>query len=167
VLKSAANVSWVVTDAAGVPVRTIKVDEALAAGTHTFTWDGRDDAGAYVPRGVFYSRVTATNGPQTAAQRVGMRADAFAVSVSDTTPARGQKITIRATSAEGLDTTPKVRVYQPGISSWAVTMTKVDTRVYKVTLTLKSSGTGTVTFKVYANDSNGVSQSSYLRLALH
>ena len=166
-LKSPATVSWVVTTSAGTPVRTIKTDEALAAGTHAFTWNGRNDAGAYVPRGVYYSSVTATNGTQSATQRVALRADAFAVTISDTTPARGQTVTIRAASAEGLDTTPRVRVYQPGIGAWSVTMRKVDTRVYKVSLKLRSSRTGTVTFKVYANDSNGVSQASSIKLALH
>jgi flagellar hook assembly protein FlgD len=166
-LKSPATVSWVVTSSAGTPVRTIKTDEALVAGTYAFTWNGRDDAGAYVPRGVYYSSVTATNGTQAATQRVALRADAFAVTISDTTPARGQTVTIRAASAEGLDTTPRVRVYQPGIGAWSVTMRKVDTRVYKVSLKLRSSGTGTVTFKVYADDSNGVRQATSIKLALH
>jgi flagellar hook assembly protein FlgD len=166
-LRSAATVTWVVTNSAGTPVRTIKTDELLAAGTHAFKWNGRNDAGAYVPRGVYYSSVTATNGTQTATQRKSLRADAFAVTISDTTPARRQKITIRVTSAEALSTVPKVRVAQPGISAYNVKMKKVATRVYKVTFTLKSSATGTVTFKVYAKDKNGVSQATSIKLALH
>jgi flagellar hook assembly protein FlgD len=166
-LGSAATVRWVVTDAAGTPVRTIKTDEALPAGTHAFTWDGRNDAGSFVPRGVYYSLVTATNGTQSAAQRAGFRADAFAVRISDTTPARRQKITVRATSAESLDAAPRVRVYQPGIGSWSVAMTRVATREYKAVITLRSSSTGTVKFKVYAPDANGVSQYSVVGYPLH
>jgi flagellar hook assembly protein FlgD len=166
-LRSAATVTWVVTNSAGTPVRTIKTDASLAAGTHAFKWNGRNDAGAYVPRGVYYSSVTATNGTQTATQRKSLRADAFAVTISDTTPARRQKITIRVTSAEALSTVPKVRVAQPGISAYTVKMKRVATRVYKVTFTLKSSATGTVTFKVFAKDKNGVRQATSIRLALH
>ncbi len=166
-LKSAATVTWVVTSSNGTPVRTVKTDAALAAGSYAFTWNGRNDAGAYVPRGIYYTRVTATNGAQAATQRAVMRADAFAITISDTTPARGQTVTIRATSAESLSTTPRVRVYQPGIGAWSVTMKKIDTRVYKVSLKLRSSKTGTVTFKVYAVDSKGASQASTVKLALH
>jgi hypothetical protein len=166
-LGSAATVRWVVTDAAGTPVRTIKTDEALAAGIHSFTWDGRNDAATFVPRGVYYSRVTATNGTQSAAQRVGVRADAFSVRISDTTPARRQKITIRATSAESLDAAPRVRVYQPGIGSWSVAMTKVARREYKAVVTLRSSSTGTVKFKVYAPDANGAVQATVVGYPLH
>jgi flagellar hook assembly protein FlgD len=168
VLRSAATVTWVMTDAAGTPVRTMKTEAALAAGTYTFAWNVRNDAGAYVPRGLYYVSVTATNGTQTSTQRTSVRADAFRVTFSDTTPARGQKVTITATTAEALSTSLKVRVYQPGLSGyWSATFSKVSATVYKVTITLKSSGTGTATFKVFAQDSNGKPQSTNVLLPLH
>ena len=59
--------------------------------------------------------MTATDGTLGTTQRASVVADAFRITVSDTTPARGQRLTVTATSAENLDTAPRLRVYQPGI----------------------------------------------------
>jgi flagellar hook assembly protein FlgD len=166
-LLRAATVTWTVIDDAGTVVRTLKSDESLAAGTHTAAWNGRDDAGAFVARGRYRSLVRATNGTQETTLAVAVLADAFKVSASDATPARKQKITITATSAERLAAAPRLRVYQPGIDPWSVTMTKIDSRVYRVTVTLKASSTGTLKLRVYGADQNGQSQGTYLRLPLH
>ena len=48
----------VIYDTLGRPVRTL-ADGAQAAGTHTVTWDGRDDDGRAVASGVYVARVTA------------------------------------------------------------------------------------------------------------
>jgi hypothetical protein len=45
-------------------------------------------------------------------------------------------------------------------------MTKTGTSTYRYTVTLKSSHTGTLTLKVWARDSKGVSQATYLKLPL-
>jgi flagellar hook assembly protein FlgD len=166
-LRSAATVDWTVRNAAGAVVRTIRTGAALAAGTSTFTWNGRNDAGAYVPRGTYRSVVTATDGTFTAVQGVTVVADAFRIVASDTTPGRGQRITITATSAESLGTAPRLRIYQPGIASWAVVMTKVGTLTWRATVTLRSSSAGTLRLRVSADDSHGVAQASILSLPLH
>lgn len=166
-LGSPARVTWTIRNAAGAVVRTIRTEEALAAGTHTFTWNGRDDAGLLVPRGSYRSVVHATDGSLGATQGVAVLADAFRIAVSDTTPARGQRLTVTATSAENLDAAPRLRVYQPGIAGYTVTMTKVGLRVYRITVTLKSSGTGTMRLRVAAPDDGGRVQASYSSLALH
>ena len=166
-LGSPATVSWSVRNAAGDVVRTIHAEEALGAGTHVFTWDGRDDNGATVPRGTYRSVVSATDGALGATQALSVVADAFRIEVSDTTPGRGQKLTVTATSAEVLDAAPTLRLYQPGIGAWTVTMKKIDTRVYRVTVTLKKSGTGTMKLRVAANDDGGRWQASYRSLTLH
>ncbi|MFN8629439.1 MAG: FlgD immunoglobulin-like domain containing protein [Chloroflexota bacterium] len=166
-LAAPATVDWTVVDAAGTVVRTIKTAEALDAGDFTFAWDGRNDAGAFVPRGTYRSTVVATDGLTTLTQRAAVVADAFRVIASDLTPARGQKITVTAYSAESLDAAPKLAVIQPGISGWAVSMSKVSAGVYRATITLKSSHTGTLRLKVYAPDANGKSQQSNLYLPLH
>jgi len=166
-LAAAATVDWTVVDTAGAVVRTIKTSEALEAGTYAFTWDGRNDAGGYVPRGTYRSQVVATDSLTTLTQRAAVLADAFRIIASDTTPGRGQKITVTAYSAEGLDAAPRLAVVQPGISSWGATMTKVSTGVYRITVTLKPSSTGTVRLKVYGPDSNGVAQASNIYLPLH
>ncbi len=166
-LRSAATVSWTVQNAAGTVVRTIKAGEALAAGAYAFTWNGRNDAGAMVPRGTYRTVVTATDGTYSATQKATVVADAFRIVVSDSTPGRRQRITVTATSAETLDRTPRLRVYQPGIAAWSVTMRKIDTRVYRITVTLKSSKTGTLKLRVSALDDGGRAQASYRYLPLH
>jgi hypothetical protein len=52
-------------DALGRHVRTL-VDEPLAAGRTTWTWDGRDAAGRPAPRGVYFARLTGPFGVHTA-----------------------------------------------------------------------------------------------------
>ena len=46
-------------------------------------------------------------------------------------------------------------------------MKRVATRVYRVTITLRSSGAGTLRLRVVADDSAGRAQASTLYLALH
>ncbi len=166
-LRSAATVTWTIQSSAGAVVRTIRSGVALGAGTQTFTWNGRNDAGAMVPRGTYRSVVTATDGTLGATQKVDTLADAFRITVSDTTPGRGQRLTVTATSAEALNAAPKLRLYQPGRAAWTVRMTKIGTRVYRVTVVLRSSKTGTLRLRVSAPDDNGVWQASYRNLKLH
>jgi flagellar hook assembly protein FlgD len=166
-LASPATVDWTIRDGSGSVVRTLRSAAALEPGSHSFAWDGRTDAGALVPRGTYRSVVTAGDGSVSVTQSVSVTADAFRISSSDATPARGQRIAITAFSAESLDAPPRLRIYQPGIDPWSVTMKKSDTRVYKVTITLKKSSTGTVRLRVSAADSTGSGQSSNLYLALH
>ena len=166
-LRTPATVDWTIRNTAGTVVRTIRAGAAQGAGSASFTWNGRDDEGAFVPRGTYRSVVTATDGTFTSTQATAFVADAFRITASDTTPGRGQRITVTAVTAEGLVTTPSVRVYQPGIPDWGATMTRVDSRTWRVTITLKSSATGSLRLKVMAKDSGGASQSSNLVLPLH
>jgi len=165
-LDGPATVTWTVINASGVPVRTIRSAEALAAGIYAFTWDGRNDAGAYVPRGTYRSQVVAVDPVATLTQTVAVVADAFRIVSSDTTPGRLQRITVTATSAETLGTAPSLTVAQPGIARWSASMIRVSTGVYRVSVVLRSSSTGTVRLLVSARDSSGASQSSSLALPL-
>jgi hypothetical protein len=166
-LDDPATVSWTIVNAAGDVVRTLKTDEALAAGSYTRAWDGRDDGGHFVPRGTYRSLVRATDGTLAASQAVAVVADAFKVSTSDATPGRKQRITVTATTAEVLEARPRLAVYQPGIAVWRVSMSKVSSGVYRVTITLKSSHAGTLRLRVYGTDDDGGSQASNLYLPLH
>jgi flagellar hook assembly protein FlgD len=162
-----ATVTWTIVNKSGSVVRTIATGAAMDAGTHSFRWNGRDDGGGYVPRGSYWAVVQATNGSQSAEQRAGVMAAAFKIVVSDTTPARRQKITITAWSGEALSTRPRVAIYQPGIGTWRVTMSKVAKHKYRVTIRLKSSGTGKLRIRVYAKDKLGHKQASNRYLKLH
>ncbi len=108
-----------------------------------------------------------TDGALAATGRASVRADAFKIAPSDTTPARGQRITVTITSAESLSGSPRLSVFQPGITAWTVGTTKVSTGVYRATITLKSSRTGSMRLKAYGTDSGGRSQFSSLYVPLH
>ena len=57
-LPSAARARLAVYDAGGRRVRAL-VDAPLAAGRHQATWDGRDEAGALAPAGLYFLRFDA------------------------------------------------------------------------------------------------------------
>jgi flagellar basal-body rod modification protein FlgD len=63
-LSSAADRALlVISDAAGVPVRSLDAGK-LPAGVSTFEWDGRNDAGARLPAGEYRLRVEASRGSE-------------------------------------------------------------------------------------------------------
>ena len=59
-----------------------------------------------LPRGRYTSHVTATDGTLTATQTYAFDVNAFRLKPSDTTPGRGQSITVSVASAETLATAP-------------------------------------------------------------
>jgi flagellar hook assembly protein FlgD len=167
-LASAATITWTIVDATGTVVRTRYNRQALPAGTYAFAWNGKTDSGTWAPRGWYRAVATATNGSLTqAVTSTKFLADAFRITVSDTTPARGQYLTVTAVTAEGLSRNPRLVVYQPGIVSWSATMTKVRSTTYRVRIHLKASGTGTLRLKVVGVDDGGHTNSTARLLPLH
>ena len=166
-LLSPATVTWTVVNGKGEVVKTIASDAAMDAGAHSFRWNGRGDDGSYVKRGSYWTVVQATNGTQSAEQRAKVVAAAFKIIVSDSTPARGQRIRITVVSPEPLSTRLRLAVFQPGRSVWRVTMSKVSKHRYRVTIRLRSSSTGTLRLRVYARDKLGHKQASNRYLTLH
>jgi hypothetical protein len=163
-----ATVTWTIVDATGVTVATLVDAQPTAAGTWTRSYDGRRADGTRLRAGKYWALVTATDGLTTAGQAVSFTMDAFTIKPSDATPKRGQKITIKVTSAEPLSSRPRLSIKQPGKAAWSVVMTKVSTYGYKATVTLKSGGTvGNVTFKVAAKDKDGRPQKTSKAFAIH
>ena len=160
------TVSWTVRNAAGAIVTTHLSASALAAGTYSWVFDGRGSDGAMLPRGVYQSFVTATDGTLAVSQAVAFTADAFIVRLNDSTPGRGQYITVTATSAESL-LGAQLYVYQPGISVWRAGMKKIGTYTYRVTVRMRASRSGTVTFRVKGVDTLRGIQNTYNRYRLH
>jgi flagellar hook assembly protein FlgD len=163
-----ATVTWTIADATGATVATLLDAQPTAAGTWTRGYDGRAADGTRLKAGKYWSLVTATDGATTVGQAIPFTMSAFSIKPSDTTPKRGQKVTVKVTSAEPLGMRPRVYVKQPGKKTWSVLMTKTSTYGYKVTLTLKTGGgAGTVTFKVVANDKDGRRQKTSSAYAIH
>jgi flagellar hook assembly protein FlgD len=162
------TVDWTVVNAAGQVVATKLNDAALPAGTQSWVFRGLATDGTMLPRGWYTSVVTATDGTLVATQTVAFDTDAFRVKPSDSTPGRGQKITVTITSAELLSKISRLGIYQPGLARWSVSLTKVSTHTYKATFRLKSTGkSGIVRFKVAGTDIRGGSQSTAASFAIH
>jgi len=167
VLTRPATVDWTVRDANGAVAATRFVGAQLPAGRYTWNFTGRTDTGSMLPTGRYRSVVSVDDGTDQASQSVPFVMSAFSISTSSATPTRGRSVTITAISAEALSTIPLVYIYQPGISTWSVRLTKTSTLTYKATFTLRTGGSaGTVRFRVVARDSGGRVQASSLDLAL-
>ena len=166
-LVSPATVTLTVLDGSGSVVRTGLAAAALPAGPATWAWDGRRDDGTFAAPGTYRIVVGATNGTQAAAQSTTVIADAFRITTSTAGATRGKSITVTATTAEPLATTPRLVVRQPGLSSWSVVMTKVAVNRWSATITPKTTGTpGTLTLQVKAWDTAGGQNSGLLRVAI-
>lgn len=161
-----ATVTWQVKNRAGEVVLTRYDNVALAAGTYSFTWTGKDQAGAFVPRGFYTSVVAATDGEAGIVQATSMELNAFAFRVSDSTPGRGQTITVTGITAEPLSGYVYLHVTQPGLPTWYVRMTKATATSYKATIRLRTSSAGAMTFRISAKDVDGRFQATYLQLPL-
>ena len=162
------TVTWTLRDANGGVVITRLSDSPRAAGTHYWIFDGKRSDGSMLPRGRYTSWVTAVDGPLVATQTVSFDADAFTIKLSDSTPGRGQSITVYVTSAETLAKNPTVWVYQPGVTGWAAKTTKTGTYTYKVTLKLKTTGgVGPMSFKAWGKDTKGQAQATTTGFTLH
>jgi len=159
VLARPMTVTWTLRSAAGQVVSTRYDAVVRPAGRTTWVFDGRGPDGKMLPPGRYTSSVQATDGTLVAVQAVAFEADAFWQRLSDTTPRRGQSVTLRVTSAERLSTRVRAYVYQPGLPMWSVALTKTGTYAYRVSLTLKKGGHGgAVTIKVVGKDINGRTQ---------
>jgi flagellar hook assembly protein FlgD len=161
-LSAPATVSGVIRNAAGDVVRTMFDAVPMAAGTRVFDWDGRLTGGTMAPRGTYTASISATDGELSTTGRTAVVADGFRITVNDSTPGRGQTITLYATSPERLTALPRVRVTQSGTTGFSVTMKKMSIYTYKVTIRLRSSGTaGTVRFSLSGIDpSKGMNRAS-------
>ncbi|MGI8928968.1 MAG: FlgD immunoglobulin-like domain containing protein [Candidatus Limnocylindrales bacterium] len=166
-LNQPARLTWLLVDQAGVTVRTVRSDVQTAAGATSFAWDGRSDAGAWVPDGRYRSVVSAQTGLGTYQQERQVFVGEFQVTPSIASPARGGTLTLTMVSSEGLDRNPTVLVTQPGIAPWKVTAKHVSGKKYKVTLTLKTGGgEGKVDFLISGIDTKGGRQSTLVSLPL-
>jgi flagellar hook assembly protein FlgD len=162
-----ATVTWTIRNAANDVVATHLADAAVDAGTQTWAWDGRTDAGVLLPRGIYTSLVSATDGTWSISQAVRVEMNAFGIATSTATPRRGGKLTVVVTSAEPLSGGIRLYVTQPGKTTWGITMTKLDSRTWRATFTVKTGGSaGTLKLKAWGHDYDGRAQSTYRSLPL-
>ena len=166
-LSRPATVTWTIRNAVGQVVLTHLDAVPLAAGAHSWVFDGRAGDGSFLPVGIYSGTVSATDGTYTISSSVKVEMNAFAIAASTSTPRRGSSITITAVSAEAISGIVRLYVTEPGIATWGVTMTKVSSTTYRATVTLKTGGAaGVVEFKVWGRDADGRSQATWKTLPL-
>jgi hypothetical protein len=167
VLSRPATVTWTIRNASGTIVDTLIAGEARVAGTYSKTFSGRRLNGTMLPVGTYTSYVSARDGEFTAAQAVKFQMNAFGITSSTSTPRRGRSVTITAQPAESMSGTVSLSMFQPGLSTWSVKMTKLSSGRYRASVTLKSGGSsGIVSFRVMGTDSAGKLNKAYLKLPL-
>ncbi len=162
-----ASVTWQVTTAAGVPVRTWYSDAPLAAGSYTEPWDGRTDAGALAPAGRYLSQVSVNDGVTSTTEQAWIYSAGIRILVSDATPAVGQLVTITVVSVEALGANPSVSIAQPGLARATYRTTRTGTATYRVQVRLRAGRAGTLTIAVAGVDRFGRAASVSSAYRLH
>jgi flagellar hook assembly protein FlgD len=164
-LTQPATFSWSIVDKNNNVVRTNMVSVPTDAGNVTWRWDGKNDAGAFVPDGTYYSVMTAATAAGTYTQRVALDARAFRLTPASVGPfTRGTKVKFTVYSAEPMSSAapkPKVRVTLPGLAVKTYSTTKQADGGFSVTVNfVATAAAGTAQFRVTGNDANGVAQFS-------
>jgi dolichol-phosphate mannosyltransferase len=139
----------------GTYIRTAYSGRSEGAGAHSWSWDGRDRTGAMAPRGSYTIRVTSVSwiGSTSLAQPV--RSDAFATTLSATTLAAGQTLSVTFTTVEPLSATPRVTLDQTNRAAVTKTATSLGGGQYRVTFTVASGGVGRATVAMVGRDTAG------------
>jgi flagellar hook assembly protein FlgD len=165
-LRGRATTTLRVIDARGTVVRTAWRGHSRGAGTTGWMWDGRAAGGALLPRGRYRLELVATAGGVTQIIRRGVVMDAFAITPSTSTPARGTRLTVEIASAEPLKGAPRVSLSQAGTTVRSVTARRQSEGRYRAVFTLAAGATGTATLTVTAVDARGRTNTTTLNLAV-
>ena len=166
-LRRAATVTWTIRNTSGAIVATLLDGVGLPAGVTARNYYGTAASGALLPPGRYTSYVAATDAAVAATQSAPFEMNAFAIRPSASSATRGRSIALSVVSAETLSTAPRVYVTQPGVATWAVTLTRVSSLTYKATLVMRAGGrAGNVAIRVQAADTGGRWQKTTLTLPL-
>jgi spore germination protein YaaH/flagellar hook assembly protein FlgD len=144
-----------ILDANGALVRTVWANRVLAAGTRTWTWNGRTAAGTYVVPGRYVAELTATSSLGSTRLVRAVTVDAFAATASATTVRVGQSLTITFQSVEPLSTRPTATFTQPGSAAVRVTATRLSNGSYRASFRIQTGAAGPATVRIAARDSGG------------
>ena len=142
-------------DADGTLVHTVWSNRAVAAGTRSWTWNGKLADGSYALQGRYTARLTVTTSLGTQVLSRAVWASAFAVTPSATTVKPGTSLVIRFSTIEPLATKPVVTWTQPGTSAVTTTSTRLADGTYSATFDVAPGSDGTGSIRISAKDSGG------------
>jgi flagellar hook assembly protein FlgD len=147
-------------------VRTFWSKTALGAGARSWTWDGRNAAGAFVGPGTYEARVTATTSLGTTTLTRAVLVDAFDVRLSATTVRAGQTLIVTFRTIEPLKATPTVTFVQPGRTAVRKTATSLGAGRYRVSFTVASGAAGAAAVTIAGRDTGGGMNTTTRRLTI-
>jgi flagellar hook assembly protein FlgD len=163
-----AKVSWKIVNASGTTVRTHLTSQAEQAGTMHWTWYGKDAAGISVPNGWYRSVITATTANGTMRYVRDVAVGPYRVNFSDTTPKRGQHITVTVYNTEPLTAAPRLTITQPGVDPYSISLARVNSGHSRANVALKWAGTeGIMQILITGTDTGGQVESQTVTLHLH
>ncbi len=163
-----ASVSWVIKDASGAIVRKGGDPAAGQPGPLRFAWDGRDDAGQFVPEGTYQGRIRVTRPAGSYGHEVPVRIMAFDLAPTTWRPRLGQEVRLWFTSAEPMKGKPVVSAKLPGLPAADLRVTKVSHTNFKALLVTKGvDRPGRIVIRVAGTDSADGTQTQAWRLRLN
>jgi hypothetical protein len=164
-LAKPGTVTIFVRDASGSVVRTGIDGKRFDAGRVKWAWDGKNDAGEYVPRGWYTGRARVTRHHGTYAHDVEVLVSPFVLEPSDRTVTRGQTITMLLTSAEPLDGKPTFTLKRRGLDERPLKkVRRLSPTTFRVRYYVShDGGSGSVLVTVTATDVDGGTQSQKFR----
>jgi flagellar hook assembly protein FlgD len=148
-----AALSWKVVDSNGDTMRTFMADQNVGTGLQTWVWDGRNDGGAYVPDGMYYTVMTAATSAGTYSHKLPVDVRAFRASPVATPPfLRGTKSKFFVFSAEPLAAKPKIKVTLPGLAPKTYSTYAKNGGWYAAIVYPTTAQAGTATYTVFGFD---------------
>ena len=155
-LDEPANLTWAIKDNTGAVVRHVMTNEYHGVGLVSWAWDGRNDAGAYVPDSVYTMSISADTAQGTYSHEVRVTVAPFKVTTNVSIGSAGQTIKLTIIAAEAQKGWPKVTVTQPGLAKYSVRLVKSSSTKFAATFKLKAGGLpGVVTFRISGTDVSG------------
>ena len=153
-LARSAKVSLAIVDARGAVVRTVWTSRTLAAGSRTWTWDGRGTSGAYVVPGSYTAVLRVTSPYGTTVLGRSVFAGAYQVTPSATTLKAGQTLTLTFRATEPLRGRPVVTFVQKGRAAVVRTATRLADGRWQVTFLVRT-GSGPASAVITGTDTKG------------
>ncbi len=146
-------------------VRTPWANRDLGAGVHRWTWVGKAATGLRVPRGWYRVVVIAQSPVATTSLMKLVLVDAFTATVSSTTPAAGQVLSLDLRSAEALTGAPSVTFSQTGVAPVTKAAVQYATGRYRVAFTV-AQGAGPARLSIAGRDTRGGTNSQVVPLTV-
>jgi spore germination protein YaaH/flagellar hook assembly protein FlgD len=142
-------------DAAGTIVRHVWSSRFSYAGTRSWTWNGRDDAGQVLPQGTYRALLISSAGGINTYTTRSTRLAAFTVTPSASTRSAGQALTVAVRTSEPLLRAPMVTLTQPGLAAVTVRAVHLADGSYRAAFTIAAGPPGAATIIVRGTDSGG------------